>query len=199
MGIIKDLSKAALSKTARAALERGGRRAKALSGEALDTLDQLGGRARDSAKAYWQQAAPWRERVAAELSERFGSSEQGDGDNANTESQRSAHEARDNEPAQRQSVGNPDIPVQVFIRNTCPSCHRAQRLLEDAGIEAAVVAIDEEVNAYLARELLVETERATVPYVFIRGEYIGGYDELDQLHRLGELESRLMAPPSSRG
>lgn len=196
MGILKDLSKAAFSRTAKAALERTGRRAKKLSGEALETLDQFGGRARDSAQSYWQQTAPWRERVSSQLAERLGGNDDNDsGDESPTDRARVESEPEEREP---ERVGNPEIPLQLFIRSSCPSCHRAQRLLEDAGIDATVTAIDEQVNAHYVRALLVETERATVPYVFIRGEYIGGYDELEQLQRLGQLEARLVAPARGR-
>lgn len=187
MGILKDLSKAALAKTARLALEQGSRRARAWSGEALETLDQLGGRARDSAKATWQQTAPWRQRVVSGLAERLPGFDQ-----APTPPASAATEV--DTPPRR--VGDPTIAVQLFTKDSCPTCHRALRLLEDARIEATVLAIDAPVNAYLAPLLSAETGQTTVPYVFIRGQFIGGYNELDQLQRLGELETRILAPPA---
>ena len=186
MSFFKDLSKAALSKSARLVLERGGRRAAALSGEALESLDLLAGRARDSAKAYWQQTEPWRQRVRAELVERLVPDL---GPAARDETKASAEAEVEEES---QGVGNPDVAVQLFTKNSCPVCTRAKRLLESEGIEAEVVAIDEPVNAYLAPLLLRETEQGTVPYVYIRGEFIGGFDELDKLQRLGQLEARIL-------
>lgn len=188
MSLLKDLSKAALTKTARLALEQGSRRARAWSGEAFNALDQLGGRVRDSAQASWQQTAPWRQRVLSGLAERLPGFEQ------TPPPAPAASEVEVEAPSR--GVGDPAIAVQLFTKDSCPTCHRALRLLEDAKIDATVLAIDTPVNAYLAPLLSAETGQTTVPYVFIRGQFIGGYNELDKLQRLGELEARILAAPA---
>ena len=39
-----------------------------------------------------------------------------------------------------------------------------------------------------ATRLVGETKQNTVPYVFLRGEFIGGFNALNEVERLGQLE-----------
>ncbi len=43
------------------------------------------------------------------------------------------------------------------------------------------------------RELKQETKQDTVPYIFVRGRFIGGYNALDELQRLGQLEYLILS------
>ncbi len=38
--------------------------------------------------------------------------------------------------------------------------------------------------------LIPETKQNTQPWMFLRGEFIGGFNALDEVYRLGQLESR---------
>ncbi len=82
-----------------------------------------------------------------------------------------------------------DVNVTVYVTNYCPYCTRAKRLLENRGIpyEEIDVTGDDEKRAWLVRE----TGRRTVPQIFIKGEPIGGSDDLYELDRSGELAKKL--------
>jgi hypothetical protein len=41
--------------------------------------------------------------------------------------------------------------------------------------------------------LLDETKQTTVPYVYLRGHFIGGFNALSEVERLGQLDYALMS------
>lgn len=49
-------------------------------------------------------------------------------------------------------------------------------------------------NARMMENLAKSTGWATVPKIFVQGRFIGGYNELMQLARSGELEAMLRQP-----
>lgn len=79
--------------------------------------------------------------------------------------------------------------VTVYVTEYCGYCVRAKALLDKRGIAYEVVDVtgDHEKRAWLVRE----TGRRTVPQIFIKGESIGGSDELYALDRSGELAKKL--------
>jgi glutaredoxin len=65
----------------------------------------------------------------------------------------------------------------------------AERLLDNLGVDYEEIDVT---NAPEVREQLVEeTGQKTVPQIFIDGESIGGYDELNELHQNGQLEEMI--------
>ena len=85
-------------------------------------------------------------------------------------------------------LGDPGRPVQVFGRESCPWSGRVIALLESNRIEHSYFDLDGYGSDSVVRELKQETKQETVPYVYVRGRFIGGYNALDELHRLGQLE-----------
>ena len=85
-------------------------------------------------------------------------------------------------------LGDAGRPAQVFGRASCPWSGRVVALLESARIEYAYFDLDGYGSDSVLRELKLETKHETVPYVFVRGRFIGGYNALDELQRLGQLE-----------
>jgi glutaredoxin len=85
-------------------------------------------------------------------------------------------------------LGDPQRPVQVFGRESCPWSGRVVALLESNRIEHTYFDLDGYGSDSVLRELKLETKQDTVPYVYVRGRFIGGYNALDELHRLGQLE-----------
>lgn len=85
-------------------------------------------------------------------------------------------------------LGDPGRPVQVFGRESCPWSGRVIALLESSRIEHSYFDLDGYGSDSVLRELKLETKQETVPYVYVRGQFIGGYNALDELHRLGQLE-----------
>lgn len=85
-------------------------------------------------------------------------------------------------------LGDPSRAVQVFGRESCPWSGRVLALLESNRIEHSYFDLDGYGSDSVVRELKQETKQDTVPYVYVRGRFIGGYNALDELHRLGQLE-----------
>lgn len=85
-------------------------------------------------------------------------------------------------------LGDPGRAAQVFGRRSCPWSGRVVSLLESARIEHSYFELDSYGGDGVLRELKLETKQDTVPYVYIRGRFIGGYNALDEIHRLGQLE-----------
>lgn len=84
-------------------------------------------------------------------------------------------------------------PVVIYTTRFCGYCMMALRLLRSRGIEHAQVPVDGDEEA--RRWLEQRTGRSTVPQVFIRGDSIGGYDDLSALDRSGQLAMRVAVAP----
>jgi glutaredoxin 3 len=79
--------------------------------------------------------------------------------------------------------------VQVYTTDNCAYCVRAKALLKKRAIPFEEVDVTHDAAK---RDWLVKTTgRRTVPQIFIKGEAIGGSDELYALDRSGELGRRL--------
>jgi glutaredoxin len=85
-------------------------------------------------------------------------------------------------------LGDPNRPAQVFGRRSCPWSGRALALLESNRVEHSYFDLDTYGGDSVLRELKQETKQDTVPYVYLRGRFIGGYNALDEIQRLGQLE-----------
>ena len=81
--------------------------------------------------------------------------------------------------------------VRVYTTQVCPYCIRAKLLLRDRGI--AFEEIDVSGNHEMRDWLVQTTGRRTVPQIFIGDEPIGGFDDLRELDRTGELGRKLAA------
>ncbi len=83
--------------------------------------------------------------------------------------------------------------ITLYHTEYCGYCRRAEQLLSRKGIpyESVDVTDDDARRAWLVER----TGRRTVPQVFLDGEPIGGFRELEALERSGELDRRLASPP----
>jgi glutaredoxin 3 len=79
----------------------------------------------------------------------------------------------------------PGADVTIYTTRFCGYCIAAKRLLAKRSIafEEIDVSGDAEKRAWLVEV----SGRRTVPQIFIRGESIGGYEELAALDRAGQL------------
>jgi glutaredoxin 3 len=79
--------------------------------------------------------------------------------------------------------------IQVYSTRVCPYCIAAKRLLSARGIPFDEIDVtgDDAKRTWLVQA----TGRRTVPQIFIKGESIGGYDELSGLDRTGKLADKL--------
>ena len=76
--------------------------------------------------------------------------------------------------------------IQMYTTRWCGYCVRAKTLLESRGISFEEISLDDDPD--FRRRLLDFTGGWTVPQIVIDGRPIGGYTELWQLDRSGELE-----------
>ena len=77
--------------------------------------------------------------------------------------------------------------IQMYTTAWCGYCVRAKMLLEQRGLEFEEVRVDTDPEFRTKLEEL--TGGWTVPQIVIDGRPIGGYTELWQLDRAGELEA----------
>jgi glutaredoxin 3 len=76
--------------------------------------------------------------------------------------------------------------IQMYTTAWCGYCIRAKALLDARGLEYEEISLDDDPT--FRQRLLDLTGSWTVPQILIDGRPIGGYTELWQLDRGGELE-----------
>ncbi|MCL2021345.1 MAG: glutaredoxin 3 [Betaproteobacteria bacterium] len=83
-------------------------------------------------------------------------------------------------------------PVRMYTTADCPYCVRAKQLLDERGVrDIREIRIDLDSEA---REIMQkETNRRTVPQIFIGDTHVGGCDDLYALDRAGSLIPLLCA------
>ena len=87
----------------------------------------------------------------------------------------------------------PRPEVVIYTKATCPYCAAALRLLRDRGVRPREIDLLEEPER--RDEMIRRSGRTTVPQVFIGGRSVGGYDDLAELDRRGELDRLLAVAP----
>ena len=90
-------------------------------------------------------------------------------------------------------LGDPAKPAQVFGRQSCPWTGRTLALLERENSQFEFIDLDAPENGMLSTWLVAETKQNTNPYVFLRGRFIGGFNALDEVVRLGQLSYEMMS------
>jgi len=91
-------------------------------------------------------------------------------------------------------LGDPEKPAQIYGRHSCPWTGRALALMEREGASCEFIDMDAPENVVLSSWLVVETKQNTNPYVFLRGRFVGGFNALDEITRLGQLPVEMMTP-----
>lgn len=80
--------------------------------------------------------------------------------------------------------------IVMYSKSWCPYCERAKHLLAQKGQQWT--EIDIETDAAQRDEMIERSSgRRTVPQIFIDGEHVGGFQELDALEDQGELDALL--------
>lgn len=81
--------------------------------------------------------------------------------------------------------------VQIYTTAWCGYCVRAKALLTSRGIDFEEINLDDEPG--FRQQLLELTGGWTVPQIVVNGRPIGGYTELWQLDKSGQLDAALAA------
>ncbi len=77
-------------------------------------------------------------------------------------------------------------PVLMYRTATCPYCERAEALLKARGVkEIETIRVDLEPER--RAEMIDKTGRRSVPQIYIGDTHVGGFDDLAELDREGQL------------
>ena len=83
-------------------------------------------------------------------------------------------------------------PVQMYTTAVCPYCVRAEQLLKARGVEQ-IEKVRVDLDPAQREQMMARTGRRTVPQIYIGDRHVGGYDDLAELDRKGELVPLLRA------
>jgi glutaredoxin 3 len=83
--------------------------------------------------------------------------------------------------------------VRIYLTNWCPYCAAAKRLLTGKGVRFTEVDVEgrQDLRGWLASA----TGQRTVPQVFVNGQPLGGYSDIDALDQEGGLDPLLAQAP----
>lgn len=77
--------------------------------------------------------------------------------------------------------------IEIYTTSSCPYCNMAKSLLDKKKAAYEETAVDSDPEK-LAESVERSGGRKTVPQIFIDGQHVGGYDELNALDKKGELD-----------
>jgi glutaredoxin 3 len=76
--------------------------------------------------------------------------------------------------------------VKIYTTKVCPYCNSAKSLFRSLHQEYEEIGLD--ANPDLRAQLSEENGGwRTVPMIFINGKFMGGFDDVNALHRKGQL------------
>ena len=78
--------------------------------------------------------------------------------------------------------------ILIYTTAICPYCMMAKRLLDKKGLPYTEINVDAEPG--LREEMMLKTNRRTVPQIYIGDYHVGGFDDLyvlDQKKKLDDL------------
>jgi len=79
--------------------------------------------------------------------------------------------------------------VVVYLSRSCFYCIRAKHLLDSKGVHYASVFVDSDPAAW--DDMEARSGRLTVPQIFIDQRAVGGFSDIAQLDRDGQLDALL--------
>lgn len=80
---------------------------------------------------------------------------------------------------------------EIIIYSTliCPYCNAAKQLLNSKNLEFQEIRVDQDRQQ---RQTMIEKSgRTSVPQIFINGQHVGGFDDLNAANRSGQLDQIL--------
>jgi glutaredoxin len=167
---------------------------------ALNRADEIGGEVRDFIQdklVVDPRYVKARKAVARLLGKQYVSREEADAQAVAAEASRKAVAAPSPVPQSTKhdaskGFGNPELKAQIFGKKSCPWTGRAITLLERHKLDYDYIDLEEPEHESKLLPLSNETKQHTVPFVYLRGHFIGGYNALAEVERLGQLEIALM-------
>jgi glutaredoxin len=163
---------------------------------ALNRADEIGGEVRDYIQDRVlkdQRYVALRRRIAGIRGEAYQSKAEGEAKAQKVQAAAAAVAAPVVAKAAK-GLGDPGIKAQIYGKKSCPWTGRAITLLERDKVDYDFLDLEEPEHEQLHAPLIAETHQNTVPYVYLRGQFIGGFNALAEVIRLGQLEVALMTP-----
>ena len=163
---------------------------------ALNRADELGGELRDYLQdrvATDPRYVAARKRIAGLFGRGYESRAETAERAAKVEAKKAAVAAPSVSKPATKGLGDPSIKAQIYGKKSCPWSGRAITLLERHKVDFDFVDLEEPEHEAKALPLANETKQHTVPYVYLRGQFIGGFNALAEVERLGQLELALMS------
>jgi glutaredoxin len=164
---------------------------------ALNRADEIGGEIRDFLQervATDPRYVAARKRIATLMGKKFVSKEETDAKVA-AHAEKVAKAAAVGTTTKKAGTGFGDaaIKAQIFGKKSCPWSGRAITLLEKHKVDYDFADLEEPEHESKALGLALETKQNTVPYIYLRGQFIGGFNALSEVERLGQLEVAMMS------
>jgi glutaredoxin 3 len=76
--------------------------------------------------------------------------------------------------------------VKIYTTRVCAYCVAAKRLLDQVGLTYEEIGLDDKPE--LRQKISAENGHyRTVPMIFVDGQFIGGFTDLQALHKQGKL------------
>jgi glutaredoxin 3 len=79
--------------------------------------------------------------------------------------------------------------LTLYTRDYCPYCTKAKNLLSSIGASFEEIDITE--TPEIIMELAKKSKMRTVPQIFLDDISLGGYSDIEALHRAGKLKEIL--------
>jgi len=94
--------------------------------------------------------------------------------------------------AEHTGPGDAEVAAQVYGKESCPWSGRTRTMLNESKVDFDFIELDDAEYSHWEGKLAAETGQTSIPFVFLRGEFVGGYNELSEVVRLGQLEYRTL-------
>ena len=85
-------------------------------------------------------------------------------------------------------LGDAERPAQLYGKSSCPWTGRTQQMLRDYDVDHDFIDLATQEGARFEPRLIADTKQNESPYVFLRGEFVGGFNALSEIARLGQLD-----------
>src|SRR5437868_3861300 len=79
------------------------------------------------------------------------------------------------------ALGDAAVKAQIYGKKSCPWSGRAITLFERHKVDHDFVDLEEPEHEPKHLRLINETKQHTVPYVFLRGQFVGGFNALAEI------------------
>lgn len=79
--------------------------------------------------------------------------------------------------------------VVIYTTRFCPFCIRAKRLLDSKGVQFENIDVGNNPSLWKKMEKL--SGQNTVPQIFVDGQALGGFDDINYLDQQGKLDPLL--------